>query len=304
MGFSDVAPGFARMILAAAAVAALTACGASQSQPASLQTVPIDPASSSGDLLYVSDASSGDVYVFSYPKGRLVGTLTGVDAWNLCGDRWGHVFVAVQAGRILEFAHGGTEPINRLRDRYYPIACSVDPVTGNLAVANESGSVSIYQKATGQPTVYNTPLIPLFCTYDSAGNLFVDSSGAPGIRIAELPKGGSGFSMVTYHGRNAGEPAGLQWVGNHLAVGGASPYQLPCCGRIFRFSVKDARGKLVAKTHVPGALSNFFVDGSTAIVTTIAKRVAFYEYPAGGRATKIIKLPGHESYGVVVSAAP
>jgi hypothetical protein len=261
-------------------------------------------AASAHDLLYVSDSSSGNVYIFSYPTGRPVGTLKGFDAWNLCGDSSGNVFITVQAGRILEFTHGGTKPVNTLRDSYYPIACSVDPNTGNLGVANESGSVSIYPKATGQPTLYKTPLIPLFCAYDNAGNLFAASSGAPGVRIAELRKGGTAFTTFTYRGRNAGEPAGLQWVGGRLAVGIASPYQRQCCGRIFTFRIRGAHGRRVGRTHIGGALLNFFVEGSTAIVATFTDSIAFYAYPNGGPATKVIKESGDASYGVVVSAAP
>ncbi len=35
------------------------------------------PSASSEDLLYVSSIDKGDIYVYSYPQGKLVGTLTG-----------------------------------------------------------------------------------------------------------------------------------------------------------------------------------------------------------------------------------
>ncbi|MBV9333448.1 MAG: hypothetical protein JO146_05530 [Candidatus Eremiobacteraeota bacterium] len=219
---------------------------------------------------------------------------------GLCADHSGHVYVTVQSGSIVEYAHGGTTPIKTLLDKYYPLACSVDPTTGNLAVANESGNVSIFPDATGEATVYETALVPEFSVYDRAGNLFVDSSGAPGIRIEELPKGGGSFQDFTYHGRNNGSPAGLQWVAHRLAVGSASPYQGQCCGRIFRFAVAGEQGKKVATTHIPGELANFFVDRSVAIVTTYTDSVVIYDYPSGRR-VRTIKEPGESSFGVLVS---
>ena len=280
----------------------LAACGSLQPQPAATQVIPSSEAAlSSSDLLYVSDQHTGDVYVYSYPDDRLISTLTGFngDPEGLCADHAGNVFVTVQSGSIIEYAHGGTKPIKTLLDKYYPLACSVDPTTGNLAVANESGNVSIYP-ATGPPTLYDTKLIPEFCAYDPSGNLFVDSSGAPGVRIEELPKGGNTFQSFNYGGRNNGTPAGLQWVHRHLAVGDASPYQRKCCGRIFRLSVNGEQGKRVATTHIRGEILNFFVERSAAIVTTYTHDVVIYDYPSG-RLASTIKEPGENSFGVVVS---
>src|SRR5579863_3313225 len=44
----------------------------------------------SGDLLYV--ATGGDVYVLSYPSGKVVGRL-GVGAYSMCSDKRGNVFL-------------------------------------------------------------------------------------------------------------------------------------------------------------------------------------------------------------------
>ena len=60
-------------------------------------------------------------------------------------------------GIILEFAHGGTQPIATLLGVRceFPNGCSVDPTTGNLAVTNYSsnpagpGSIAIYTGARG-----------------------------------------------------------------------------------------------------------------------------------------------------------
>ena len=94
------------------------------------------------DLLYAA-ANNSTVYVFSYPKGTLVGTLSGFDfPEGLCVDRSGDVWITNSAGtgNIVEHAHGGTSPIATLNSGYGdPIGCSVDPKTGDLAVAYTLG---------------------------------------------------------------------------------------------------------------------------------------------------------------------
>lgn len=300
----------------AVAAALLAGCGAlplglSKGQddtalPISAPGAMVLPEARSSSLLYVSDDINTDIYMFSYPKGRPVGTLTGFTApRGLCVDRSGNVFITDQgASDIVEYAHGGTKPINTLKDPRYPLACSVDRSTGNLAVVDERGSVSIYPGATGQPTVYSVPFVPWFCAYDDAGNLFADSSGAPAIQIAKLPSGGKAFEKIAYDQRNNGQPAGLQWIGNRLEVGSASPYEGGCCGRIYHFAINGAHGRRAGKTLIRGALDNLFIEGSTAIAATLTHRVAYYDYPEGGHATKTIREPGYESYSVVVSDAP
>jgi|SRR5580700_2226465 hypothetical protein len=305
-----------RGICSAATGALLAACGAlpvpgsiavTPRQTAATNPAPrswISPDSVKGDLLYVSDASSGEVYVFSYPAGRHVGTLTGFALpQSLCSDRSGNVFITDPDGRvgIAEYAHGGTKRINSLRDRYYPIACSVDPTTGSLAVANQSGSVSIYTNAAGRPEIYSTVFIPDFAAYDDSGDLFVTNTRSFAIRIAELAKGSKAFATIGYRGQNNGEAAGLQWIGNHLAVGSGNTDAHRCCARIFDFVIKGSSGKRIATTRANGAMYNFFVEGQTAILTTLSHRVDFYEFPSGGSATKTIREPGRESFGVVVS---
>lgn len=138
-----------------------------------------------GSLLYAGD-DAGHVFVFSYPRGALQNTLD-VAANATCSDRTGDVFVTELVGsasQILEYAHGGSEPINTLSDPGYAMGCAVDPVSGNLAVANFAsgstiGSVLVYLNATGSPMTYSNSAFYTysFCGYDSKGNLYVDGSG-------------------------------------------------------------------------------------------------------------------------------
>ena len=137
---------------ACTAVAMLAGCGGSQpptGAPGSMpQTSAIAthadrgkswmlPGSSSGsDLLYVV-GRKGAVYVLTYPQGKLVGELGlpyAVNSGNICSDKNGNILVP-DVYEIVEYAHGGTQPVATLNDiYYYSLACSVDPTTGNLAV--------------------------------------------------------------------------------------------------------------------------------------------------------------------------
>ena len=97
----------------------------------------------SGDLLYV--ATGGDVYVLSYPSGKVVGRL-GVDARQPVFRQTGNVFV-VQGETIVEYSHRG-KLLQTLPTYDVPQSCSVDPTTGNLAVPTVDYScVYIYPDA-------------------------------------------------------------------------------------------------------------------------------------------------------------
>lgn len=88
-------------------LAALAGCGAlpvclSKGQDAAVAAIPgiphaarsqsyMLPEAKSTDLLYVSEKQPNDVKVFTYPRGKLVGTFTGFSALFLCGDRSGNV---------------------------------------------------------------------------------------------------------------------------------------------------------------------------------------------------------------------
>ena len=128
-----------------AAATMLSGCGAAQSQIGGLGAVPESPATATQvkngrpwiapdakkkDLLYISDRGTNDVYVYSYPRGKLNGTLTGFnDPDGECVDKTGDVFITnFLSSNIIEYAHGGTSPIATLSDPgYYPADCSVDP---------------------------------------------------------------------------------------------------------------------------------------------------------------------------------
>lgn len=251
----------------------------------------------SSALLYVSDTVTSDVYVFSYPKAKLMQTLTGLtDPAGECVDKNGNVFVA-NTGRnnIIEYAHGGTSPKATLDDPgYFPVGCAVDPKTGNLAVTNVSpsssaaGNVVVYLRAKDGPTGdYQDSAMPgpLLCGYDDGGNLFVDGTGQSGaFAFAELRSGAKKLTNVTLN-QHIGNPGGVQWDGSHVAVGDQTT------NTVYQFDVSGKTGKMVGSTQLSGATQvfQFWVQGKRVIgADAYGGDVKIWKYPAGGAAVKTI----------------
>ncbi len=132
------------------------------------------PEAKSEDLLYIAAGLvDGAVYVYTYPRGRFVGTLTGfAEPFGECTDSAGDVFIVAfsntsssSSSTIYEYAHGGTTPIAMLSDPSAGVACAIDPVSGNLAVSGDG--VAIYQHATGSPTMYYSSQYKIFGPADT-----------------------------------------------------------------------------------------------------------------------------------------
>ena len=269
----------------------------------------------SQDLLYVSSHSW--VSVYTYPQGHLVGKLGGFDlASGQCVDSSSDVYVTDYAtGRIYEFPHGGRK---RFRTLFMAGAnsCSIDPTTGNLAVASLGGTgVWIFKNGKLVAKYKNSQFYSYYgCAYDAKGNLFADGMTGPGTGtfiFVELPKGGHQLKVVHLN-QYIGWPGALQWDGKHLALGDqVTP-------AIYQFSVRGREGTKVGTTplgsHAIDTLQ-FWIQGQTVITSTACGRICghskrgsavmFFNYPAGGDATKIIVngLLG-EPGGDSVSLAP
>jgi hypothetical protein len=264
------------------------------------------PEAKSEDLLYVSDAVVNNVYVYAYPDGKLVGTLSGFQQpEGDCADKAGNVFVAnYDAENILEYAHGGTRPIATLTDAYYyPEDCSSDPTSGNLAVTNAStvseypGNVVVYANAKGIPTQYYDTILSYyrFCGYDNEGNLFIDGQGftrhSNYVALVELPNGSSNISRVKLNHRLA-SPGGVQWNGKALAVGDAGEKV------IYRFAISGLVGTKTGETPLEAspAAAEFWIQGRMVVVPNPHNgrkhqgTVQFYKYPVGGVPIKTIGL--------------
>jgi hypothetical protein len=182
-------------------------------------------------LLYVSDGTTGTVDVYNYrvAAGKLYGQITGFSApYGQCVDRSGNVYIVdLGTAEIYEFAHGGTTPIATATDDYgFPIGCSVDPTTGNVAVSNFNGpnygpgGVVIFSGGlNGTQTNYTDSSLILVWpgAYDPSGNFYVEALNQSfASTFAELPAGSSTFTLL--NGLSVGFPAGVQWDGYYIAA--------------------------------------------------------------------------------------
>lgn len=278
----------------------------------------MDPDAKKDDLFYISDNGTDDVYIYAYEPGRgktLVGTLTGFSSpKGICVDKAGNVFITNQVplrvgpSTVVEYAHGGTHPIATLIDSaYYPYGCSVDPVTGNLAVTNAStsysygpGDVAIYPNAKGAPINYLDSDFDqyFFCGYDNKGNLFVDglSSGSAS-EFAKLPKGSKTLKSITLN-QTVQLPGGVQWDGKYVAIGDQ------IAATIYQFNVSGSVGTKVGITPLNGGnyVRQFWIYGRKVIgPDNQGANVKFWNYPGGGTATKSIN---NFKYPIAATVSP
>jgi DNA-binding beta-propeller fold protein YncE len=263
----------------------------------------MSPDAKNADLLYVSNDGNNLVYVYSYPQGRLKGFLTGFnEPQGECADKAGDVWITnTNDSDILEYAHGGTSPIETLNDPgEYPVGCAIDPTTGNLAVTNISGTSSysqgnilVYPFASGTPTSYTDPAIynMYFCGYDDKGNLFVDGLDLDyrQFQFAELPKKGKNLFKNISLNRTIAFPGEVQWDGKYVAVGDQGEGQYGVSSAIDRTT--GASGKVVAVVPLSGScdiVQGWIQSGQLVGPEYCSNEAGVWKYPAGGTATKTL----------------
>ncbi|HLY02896.1 MAG TPA: hypothetical protein VKR56_10455 [Candidatus Cybelea sp.] len=273
------------------------------------------PEAKNKDLLYVvypTVDSEGTIDAYSYPQGVLEGQITGLsNPGGDCTDAAGNLYVTnatTSENSIVEFAHGGTQPIRSLSvPGYAAFSCAVDPTSGDLAVTSYGtmeggrGDVAVYHNAKGSPRIYSDSNLShsdfinyAYCAYDSAGDLFVDGKYPVGYEVpifGEVPRGGKSLVALNLN-EGIGWISGLQWDGKYLAVGQAvKPY-------IFRFKISGTTGTLVGSTPLTDATDAFqFVFAGNKVI--VANQwfydryeyewdVLVYNYPKGGTSTERI----------------
>jgi hypothetical protein len=327
---------FVQPVAGVVAIAALgTGCGGSQlptaatgssvaaaaSPGASDERSWMSPRVRRGDLLYVSD-TGGRVYVYSYPTGEHVGTLTGFKGpQGVCSDAAGDVYVVdTPAVAISKFARGGTKPLAVLHVfGYYPEGCAVDAATGDLAVADYAGNpylgpgaVTIFRKGKGMGRSYQDPNVNqfYFCSYDAKGNLYADGTNAVTTQaeLAEIPRGGTSFTDITLDKNVGPYPLGIQWDGKYLALQGFTR-------ALYRIAISGSTGHIVQTMHFKGDHSNlvsqFTIAGRTIVIPygtarRLVRKVGLWPYPDGGAATKTFAPPPRvaELFSTTVTLAP
>lgn len=317
------------------ALAFLAACGGSQSLIGAPGAMPQSravathanrgkswmlPEARRRSLLYISKPfypGPRDVYVYTYPRAKLVGLLAGLgQPEGECVDKSGNVFITdayvdPYDSAVFEYAHGETSPTAILNTPYVgAMGCSIAPTSETLAVSGGSrgASVSIfgYRPKGGWrfPKTYSVPAMTQgsFCGYDDKGNLYVDGvAQSSAFELAELPKGANAFTSITLN-QNINAPGQVQWDGKHMAVGdaGVSP------SIIYQFSISGSSGTEVGSTTLNGSkmVEQFWIQGKTVIGPDFypsGAGVGFWSYPGGGNADRIISL--YDPFGATVSLA-
>jgi hypothetical protein len=275
----------------------------------------MSPNARRGDLLYITDAKSAEVFVYSLRDLKLSGTLAGFSyPAGECSDSRGNVWIT-DASRIVEYAHGGTTPISILSDpNTYAANCSVDPSSGNLAVTNlftvgsGQGSVAVYKDATGSPALYQDSgmYYVYFCGYSNIGNLYVDGmSSAGAFMFAELPKGNSTFTNITLDAPIT-FPGSVQWDGHHMTT---TP-QAPTHNAIYRLKIAGSTGSVIGKTHLEPsscAPAQTWIAGAVVAASCLdlsgGSTIDVWRYPDGGRPAES-GFGSSEPAGTTISRAP
>lgn len=247
----------------------------------------IKPGVASQKLLYVTDVVTDTVAIYTYPGLTYAGELTGFSTPNgTCADRAGNVWIVDGfAGKIFEYAHAGTSPVNTLNTGQFPAACAINRKTGDLAITmSVSGAarVAVFRDAAGSPTMYADSAFysVLYLGFDGGGNLYVDGVDPSfNIHLAELPAGSSTFT--DFSPGIPGLPGDVKWDGTYVAVGNQE-------GVIYQTQGGTVVGSTVLSSGCSGGFD--ILPGYKKIVAPdpCGANADVYSYPGGGSPTKNI----------------
>lgn len=257
-------------------------------------------------LVYVSDWSTGDVFVYNYLNGTEVGRLTDFNIpYGQCVDADRNVWITEFDGLdIVEYAHGGKSPLQRLATDGHPVGCSFDPLTGNLAVANfytngGSGNLQVWKHAAGAPTTYRSSRLYYLWppAYDDKGNVFVEGRvyrGAYG--VAELVKYGIALRNISLKGTSIRFAGAALWDGAHLGLTDQDSAGDKTTV-IDRTTISGATGTVFGRVHLVDSCNQGYVDvvapfavpnGDKQSLFVIGgnigctRRFDYWKYPPGG----------------------
>ncbi len=269
-------------------------------------------------LLFISDDSTQDVYIFTMPAMQLKGTLTGFNGpQGMCTDRQGNIWI-VNTGTAqgLKYSRTGKQLSSVSDPSGTPVGCAVNPTNGDLALSDILGSsgaggIEIYPNASGSPTRYSNPsqYEYFFPAYDAAGNLYVDGLSYPtaAVVISELPSGKQSMHTVKYSGGTIGFPGGVNWdrVQGQLVVNDQECQGLySSC--VYQLTVSGSNAKIVGSTPLnnldgtacdvdQGTIAPFskYFAGPCISFAYSVNSVDRWAYPSGGTS-------GHSNDAVVV----
>ncbi|HEY3675819.1 MAG TPA: hypothetical protein VGK84_07470 [Candidatus Tumulicola sp.] len=290
-----------KLAAAAAIATVITACsspgGVSAIGPASSQvTAPNRIASAEGvsreaasSYIYTSTKGAG-VALYAYPQLSQLGSVSDSNAAAMCTDKHGNVYVAESgASKLTEYAAGTLAVMRTLDDlNYTPVSCAIDPISGDLAVANSKGmddgkpkpgSIAIFKKASGSPKIYKDKSIDSFayCGYDLSGDFYADGIATDGsVVLAKLL--GQSLQGLPIAGFTIAEPGAVAWDTLHRAL-----LVSDNTGVLYRFYVSGGYaeyGGYIALHGASNVESNVsFKEKFVAAATPTA--VGVWEFPSG-----------------------
>jgi hypothetical protein len=262
----------------------------------------MEPGAVKNRLLYVSDFSANIVQVYNYPsqgtQNPPAGTLTGFsNPQGMCVDSANNVYIANTGGEdVLQYPYGGTSPTQTYTDTgEYPVGCSVDPTTGNLAISNifspttGEGAVTICSSPSSCAT-YVEPgglLECYFIGYQPNGDLYVDgiATGTYTFGMAYLPAGSTTWQTASVSGATINFPGTVQSNGTQLSVedqsgaGGTTLYACNASGASLDCSAGTT--VLSGTTDVVQSFIKRGIKGVTG-ADNGDKVESTWAYPAGG----------------------
>ncbi len=245
----------------------------------------------------------GRVYIWEYPSGKPVGTVSGVTAQGLCSDYVGDVWGASGNFAVYFIEHDGYAQAFLFDYGENADGCGVDPITHAVAVTNANGSITVFPNDRDPGTVYPSHLrAASYCTFDNHGNLFADGVDAQGKgQLVELANGSESLKTVRLGKRIAGVFS-IQWDGSHLAVEASqSDGQI----LVYQIGVTNDRGTILGQTKLftnyyispRSGFAQFWIQGHTILMatgtnSTYRSDLQFWHYPAGGEPFKTLEAPG------------
>jgi hypothetical protein len=275
----------------------------------------LSPQTSAENLIYVSNAD-GEVTVYNYAGGSLQGVLTGFQKpLGLCTDKVGDVYITDGAAQtIVEYAHGATQATKTLDDAPdSPYACSIDPKSGDLAVADNNGQsaegdLAIWTHASGTPARYTDAAIyeVTGCVYDAHGNLLVSGipEGAYSTYFAWMPHRSTKLTNLFVPGPDSSRgwgAIGVGWDGQYFTIDNYTLSRI-----LVTHGQAYYAGNIELGASTPFAF--YYQHGiATAAIAGASSQngdaVDVWNYPAGGDPTLSITHGVDNPHGVALSPA-
>lgn len=276
-------------------------------------------------LLFLSDSSSGSVYIYSMPDMTMKAQLSGwTDLQGECADTKGNVYIVDAEARYLSELDRSGEEHGNLRDEDgTPLSCAVNPTNGDVAAtsngASGAGEIMIFPgggSGSGTPVRVPHMYTYFFDGYDKSGNLWVDGYAKNSTSILASCRGSS-CKTIRITGGTIFYPGFIQYAVNRKTwyvadrqCGGAKRFCIyPVSARGVlgkKITLTDAHGKPVCDMFqgaITEAASTVFVGGvANGLAKCGVNSVARWNFPAGGDSTYGNDDVGSSPTGAAISA--